>query len=227
MSPETSVVARMQSLILQWEEASNPQAVFLSCYMMMTSNVLAALEQEEFEDPAWVGELLHRFADYYFVALADYERDPIAAPLVWQLAHNATRDPHALPLQNLLLGVNAHINYDLVLTLVELLRPEWSDLSEAQRATRYTDYSHVNDVIARTIDLVQDQILEPSMPLMDLFDTLLGPLDEYLVSQLITHWRETVWQNTCRLLEARATDDQAPLLLEIEEEALQLGRLIR
>lgn len=226
MSPETPVVARMQALILQWERESNPQAVFLSCYRMMTSNMLTALEQSEFQDPVWVGKLLQHFAQYYFVALEAYEQDPTAAPLVWQLAHNTTRDPQATPLQNLLLGVNAHINYDLVLTLVDLLSPEWQGLSEAQRATRYTDYSRVNHVIARTIDAVQDQVLEPAMPTMDFIDKLLGPLDELLISGLITRWRETVWHSTCRLLEARADDERRAVLQQIEQDALRLGQLI-
>lgn len=226
MPPETPVVARMQALISQWERESNSQAFFLSCYRMMTSNMLSALEQDEFQDPAWVDHLLNHFADYYFVALAAYEQDPSSAPLVWQLAHNATRNPHITPLQNLLLGVNAHINYDLVLTLVDLLRPEWQNLSETRRLGRYADYCYVNQIIARTIDAVQDQVLEPAMAIMDLVDRLLGPLDEMLISSLINHWRETVWHNALRLLEAQSDDERQAVLEQVEQNALRLGHLI-
>src|SRR4030065_45099 len=104
----------MQTRIRQWEEASDQRAIFLTCYLMMTRNMLSAISQHEFNDAAWVDQLLHRFAEYYFVALEAYEQDPAAAPSVWRLAHNTTQDPSALALQNLLLGVNAHINYDLV-----------------------------------------------------------------------------------------------------------------
>ncbi len=223
---EDPVVARMQALIHRWETAANPQAVFLSCYRMMTSNMLAAIEQGEFQDSVWVDVLLRHFADYYFVGLEAYEQDPHKAPPVWQLAHETTNNPHALPLQNLLLGVNAHINYDLVLTLVDLLKPEWDDLSAEQRTARYSDYCHVNAIIAETIDEVQDQVLEPAMPAMDLVDRLLGPLDELLISRLINQWRETVWQHACRLLEASAEDERAVLLGQVEEHALDLGKLI-
>jgi hypothetical protein len=216
----------MQALISQWDGVSNPQAVFLSCYMMMTTNMLDAIEQNEFKDSLWVKRLLRHFAEYYFVALDAYEQDSTAAPPVWQLAHNTTRDPRATPLENLLLGVNAHINYDLVLTLVDLLRPEWRDLSEAQRATRYADYIGVNDVIARTIDAVQDRVLEPAMPTMDIIDKLLGPVDEMLVSRVITRWRQTVWHSACRLLEARADGERESLLRQVEAEALRTGQMI-
>jgi hypothetical protein len=220
------VVEHMQSLIREWEEASDQRAIFLSCYLMMTSNMLSAIEQKEFNDPAWVDRLLHRFAEYYFVALEAYEQEPTAAPPVWQLAHKATQEPGALALQKLLLGVNAHINYDLVLTLVDLLGPEWVALTEEQRYARYADHCHVNDVIGATIDAVQDQVLEPSTPLMDVIDRALGPLDEMLISRLIRDWREKVWQNATRLLETSEPDEQALLIRQVEEEALRLGRII-
>jgi len=220
------VVARMQSLIAEWEKEANPQAVFLSCYQRMTSSVLAAIEMGEFHDPGWVEGVLHRFVDYYFVALEAYERDPAAAPPVWRLTHDRARAPRSLAIENLMLGVNAHINYDLVLTLVELLRPEWAGLSDEERAARYRDHCYINNILARTVDAVQDEVLEPAMPVMDLVDKLLGPVDEFLISRLIAQWREKVWRNTVRLLETADADERESVLRQVEENALKLGRLI-
>ena len=109
-SDDAPVVVRMQSLIKQWQAVSDQRAVFLTCYMMMTSNMLSAIDEHKFVNPTWVDGLLNRFADYYFVALDAYEQNPTAAPSVWQLAHNAAGDHRAWPLQKLLLGFNAHIN---------------------------------------------------------------------------------------------------------------------
>ncbi len=147
--------------------------------------------------------------------------------LVWRLAHHTAQDPRSLPLENLLLGINAHINYDLVMTLVDLLGPEWNDLSDEQRASRYADYCYVNDVLARTVDAVQDEVLEPAMPVMELIDKLLGPLDELLILHLMTGWREGVWQNARRLLEAETREEQASVLQQVEAETLRLGKFIR
>jgi hypothetical protein len=213
-------------MIKQWEEEGNGRAIFLGCYEMMTGNVLAAIESGEFQDGEWVRELLHRFAGYYFVALEAYERDPATAPRVWQLTHSTALDPRSLAIENLLLGVNAHINFDLVLALVDLLRPEWHQLTPKERATRYADHCQINEVLARTVDIVQDQVLEPAMPIMALVDTLLGPVDELLISRLIAQWRETVWRNAMRLLETDDPDEQAAVVEEVEEDTLKLGRLI-
>lgn len=222
----TPVTVRMESRVTAWEEAADHKAVFLSCYLLMTRNTLAAIDRCEFGDCEWVDRLLHRFAEYYFDALDAYERSPETAPAVWRLAHDATHRAHTLPLQKLLLGVNAHINYDLVLTLVDLLEPEWDALSPDRRSARYADHCHVNDVIARTIDAVQDEVLEPAMPVMRLVDTMLGPFDEYLISRLIARWRETVWQNAVRLLEAREPGERNRLVRRIEGDAVRLCHML-
>ncbi len=216
----------MQIQTQQWQEIADDKALFLRCYQMMTSNVLTAVNHHEFNDPLWVSTLLDRFADYYFVALRAYEDDPASAPTVWQVAHNAAKDPKISAMQKLLLGVNAHINYDLVLTLVDMLEAEWVDHTQEMRNGRYTDHCHINDIIGNTIDAVQDEVLEPAMPIMDVIDKLLGPLDERIIIHLISQWREKVWQNAARLLEMGDSQEKSRFIKQIEEEALNTGRLI-
>ena len=221
------VLNRMQVLVDRWDTCADRKAVFLRCYRMMTANMLAALDGGEFRDRAWVETLLHHFAGYYFDALDAYEQDPAAAPAVWQLAHEACCDAAVHPIQHLLLGVNAHINYDLVLTVADLLEPEWDALPAERQALRYADHGHVNRVIARTIDAVQDEVLDPVMPSMDWLDMLMGPLDEYLISRLITGWRETVWHNAVHLLDGRMTGDDGAVLADVEADALRIGQRVR
>jgi hypothetical protein len=216
----------MQELIMHWEAATDRRSIFLSCYCMMTENMLAAIERGEFKDPAWVDRLLHDFADYYFAALQAYDDNPASAPRVWRVAHDFTQDEHAWALQELLLGVNAHINYDLVLTLAGLLQPEWGRLSENQRSERHSDYCYVNDIIGGTIDAVQDQVLEPAMPWMDLIDRLLGRGDERLISRLLMGWRDRVWDYSMEMLKAESTDERTRLVQQVEAEALKLARAI-
>jgi hypothetical protein len=216
----------MQELVSQWEAMADRRATFLTCYMMMTRNMISAVDHREFEDPGWVNGLLHRFANYYFVALESYERDPATAPRVWQLAHDATRAPRGFARREMLLGVSAHINYGLVFALLDLLEPEWDALSEDQRAACYADHCRVNGVIGRTIDAVQDQVLERDSRLMAVIDDLLGPVDEALTSRLISGWRETVWRNAMRLLEIREPGGRDRLIEEIEQEALRFGNLL-
>ncbi len=220
MSTETLVLDRMGTLIARWESAGDRRAIFLGCYRLMTANMLTALQAGEFHDARWVRALLERFADYYFDALAAYEHSRAAAPAIWRLTHDAARDPGTLTLQNLMLGVNAHICYDLVLTLVDLLEPEWAGRDGEWRDRRRADHRRVNHVIARTVDAVQDTVVERFSPRLDLLDQALGPVDEWVASQLIRRWREGVWRSAVQLLETPTPEARAALLADVEAAAL-------
>ena len=212
---------RMQAQVDSWHTANDTRAIFLNCYMLMTRNVLLAVDNGEFADPVWVTRLLHRFADYYFEALDAFERADPATPPVWRLTHELARQPNVLVLQHLMLGVNAHINYDLVLTLAEILAPEWADLNPDQRHLRYADHTHVNNVIARTIDTVQDQVITRLTPAFFLVDKLLGRADEWATARLIATWRDDVWHSAVRLLDCCADSERADVRLGVEAATLR------
>ena len=195
-----------------WESTGDRRAIFLGCYLRMTENMLGALADGEFHDAEWVSGLLHHFADYYFDALDAYERKDPDTPPVWQQTHDAACNPETMVLQNLLLGINAHINYDLVLALVDTLSPEWAVLDATGRSRRYEDHDHVNDVIARTVDCVQDEVVERYAPEMDLIDKLLGPLDE---------WLAEVWDQAVRMLEAPTDEARRARRQTLEQAALE------
>jgi hypothetical protein len=220
------LIERMSSLIDRWSAEEDRRDVFLRCYRMMTVNMHEAIDRGEFSDGPWVATLLQRFAGYYFDALEQWERGPTLAPPVWQLAHESTRLSDAAAWRHLLLGVNAHINFDLVLTLQELLDAEWSGLSATQRTRRYEDYCRVNAIIAATIDAVQDQILAPDIPFSALLDRVLGRLDEYIISRVITSWRDQTWENAVLMLDNPDPAERELIIRRVEADSLRLaGRI--
>jgi hypothetical protein len=237
--PTDPTVARMQALIDQWSgtvkgehgfprQPEDHRAIFLHCYLLMTVNMLAAIQRQEFHDPAWVDRLLHIFARFYFTALDAFDQDPADASPVWELAFEATRHPGTLALQHLLLGVNAHINYDLIMALVEILEPEWAGLTEDQRAQRYADHCQVNHVISRTVDLVEKEVIDPEMPVMRIVDTVVGRhLEDAVVSDLLGHWREIVWHHATRLLDLKDAEEREKLVKHYEREVLEIGEVIQ
>ena len=225
MSAQHSVVDRMQECIDRWDRAGDPRGVFLSCYALMTRNMFDALDAGEFADGAWVSHLLHHFAGYYFDALDAYEAGEEGAPAVWRRAHDAAQRSTTPAISLLLLGVNAHINYDLVLAVADLLEFEWPSLSDEERHARYEDFCRVNDTIGQTIDSVQDTVLEKREPFMALVDTLFGPIDEWLVSRGITEWREEVWGHAVRRVETPGDAQREVLRQEIEASAMRWARL--
>jgi hypothetical protein len=219
------IIEKMHVLIHSWELQNDRRAIFLNCYAQMTQNMFLAIEMGEFHSGEWVSALLHRFANYYFVALEAYDRARPTSP-VWQITFDAAARPDTATIQNLFLGVNAHINYDLILTVYDMLFPEWGNLSHESRRSRYEDHTRVNEIIAGTIDSVQDTVVERYTPAMDLVDRLLGPLDEWMTANMIARWRENVWRQAVRMLESSTELEQANLRGEVEKDALRLAKLI-
>jgi len=226
MASEDPVIDQMQSLIDVWEENGDRRAIFLGCYVLMTRNMLAAVSSGGFEDEVWVSALLHRFAAYYFQALEAYDQKPDGAPGVWQVAFNAAHQPHTYVMQNLILGMNAHINYDLVFALADLLEPEWSGLSPEGRQMRYRDHCQVNEIIYQTINSVQDQVVDRYSPAMEWVDKLMGPVDEWLTSGLISDWREEVWENATLLIQTPGMAEREALLRQVEQHSLRRAHSI-
>jgi hypothetical protein len=226
MSYSSDLTIRMEDLVSQWQVAADRRAIFLHCYLVMTRNMQSALDAGEFHDEPWVTALLQRFAGYYFDALDVYEQDQARAPAVWQITHTAAAEPKTHVLQNLMLGINAHINYDLVLALLDMLEPEWAELDEERRLARYRDHCHVNTIIGRSIDTVQDEVVEAVEPALDVIDRLFGRLDEWAASRLIASWREDVWKAAQRLLLAGSGDAREQVRREVEGATLRRANAI-
>jgi hypothetical protein len=218
------IIQKMTQLAQAWETQNDQRAIFLRCYSMMTDNMMDAVQAKRFQDNAWVEKLLHHFADYYFNALACFDCGDQVPP-VWQAVHQRAQGPlHVM--QHLLLGINAHINYDLVLSIYDMLKEEWPHLDDQTRTIRQEDHRLVNVIIGETIDKVQDEVIEKHDPRMDWLDQFLGRIDEKLLSLLISRWRAEVWDKAQVMLDCPNNAMRTTLNKELEQEVLRLGKWI-
>lgn len=195
-----SLLLTMNNRVDGWKSTGDRRHVFLGCYSMMSQAMHEAINKGQFFHAPWVSQLLLRFSEYYFNALARYDQNPELSPIVWRQVHDASKDPEINVTQNLLLGVNAHINYDLPLALYDCLVENWSQLPETHKQTLKKDHELVNEIIAQTIDSVQDSIVNPSSWSMAALDIIMCRADEWLLSKLISSWRNDVWQVSLQLL---------------------------
>src|SRR3954454_23690926 len=118
----SALLERMGVLVAELEADRSPGRYFLSTYTRTTRAVGAALEDGRFEDPAWVEDWDIVFADLYLDALRAFRADPASAPRPWRVAFTA--DPSLPPVAHLLLGMNAHINYDQPQSLIAVIPPK-------------------------------------------------------------------------------------------------------
>jgi hypothetical protein len=127
--------------------AGDASGYFPAMYSRVTERIAASIEDGAFEDGPRLDRFATRFASHYLAAVHDHGR----GPQCWQASWNVAADPRLLIVQHLLLGINAHVNYDLPRAVVEVA-DERGDLLSIRH-----DFDVVNDVLAATyVDIVKD-----------------------------------------------------------------------
>jgi hypothetical protein len=194
-----ALAARMAALLGELEAAVDPARFFLGTYLRTTLAVRAALERGFFEDAAWVAAWDVDFADLYLDALTAYRRDPAMAARPWRRAFAAGRD--LPPEAHVLLGMNAHINYDLPQSLIRMIPaadfddPELVDL-------RHRDHVRIDRVLASRV-AAEDVALQRAGGRRTALDRTLAPVNRWASRLFLREARRRVWATTAVLHTAR------------------------
>lgn len=215
-----STIDNMHKKALDWEQTEDQRCTFLKCYALMSSNVADAVKQGRFIHSEWVSDLMVNFAEYYFNALDKYESELTTTPPVWKYTHDITLQSDKKVVRNLILGVNAHINYDLPLTLYDCLKDEWAALDEISKKSRLSDHLLINQVITNTIDSVQDSIISPQSRIMAVMDKAMGRIDEWFISGMISGWRQDVWDCAVTMLNAHDRNSRDEIVRKLEQRVI-------
>ena len=150
-----AVVADMQERLDRLPARLSHLRVFLTTYQRTTRAVGEAIERASFEDPEWVEHWDVVFADLYLTAL-DAELDGGGkVPRPWQLAFAAPPDLH--PLRHVLLGINAHVNYDLPQALLAVISDD--DFTHpVVMDRRRRDHERIDKVLASRVAAEDDEL---------------------------------------------------------------------
>jgi hypothetical protein len=120
-------------------------------------------------------------------------------------------------LQHLLLGMNAHINFDLPIATV-------ASANGAGLSSLQGDFDIINDILAAMLDEVQDAVNDFS-PLLDLLDRVGGRTDEELCTFSIVTARDEAWHEAVRL-SAENDDRRTRSILSLDRRVAILGERI-
>lgn len=211
------LIARMAALLAPLEAAGDKRRFFHATYQRTTVAVAGELRRGRFIDAGWVERWDVAFAGLYLDALeADLAGGQPSRP--WAIAFGA---PAGLPpLRHVLLGMNAHINYDLPQALVAVITDgEFDDA--ALLARREADHRAIDAVLAARVaaedaELTALTALSGPPPLLD---RLLGPLNRLGTQRFLREARQKVWANAIALSRARrqGPDVYAAVLAQLEE----------
>jgi len=205
-SPIADVVGRMQQRLDELPEEVAHRRYFLSTYLRTTQAVGKAIDDARFEDPDWVELWDVKFAELYLQA-----HDADLAPRPWRLAFEASPDLPALG--HVLLGINAHVNYDLPQALLEVISDE-DFLDPALMNQRRRDHERIDGVLSARVAAEDEELAATGV--RSLLDRLLTPLNRLSSQRFLRESRQKVWHNTTELQRARVAGSYEKRLAELE-----------
>src|SRR5262252_7655981 len=214
------VVDGLQSLERWFTAMRDRRSVFVTVYGMMSREMRQRLEARFFLDNEWVTRYLVAFASHYRRALIAFETgDRAGLPRSWRIAFETARAGVGLALQDLLLGVNAHVNHDLALGLDEVgLDPD--------RERRHQDHTSVNQVLEAITDAVQKRICDLYAPGLASLDRAAGSLDELTSNFSLVVARESAWETAVALANARTAREREAVRRALDFRAGVVAKLL-
>ncbi|MEA2198576.1 MAG: hypothetical protein QOJ25_2627 [Solirubrobacteraceae bacterium] len=187
------VIARMTALGKRFERdygSSDGVLWFNRLYLAVTKGVKRAVEQPGFfHDPRALARLDVIFAQLYFDAVDAVDRGERPAAWGWRLLFESRARAGVLPIQFAVAGMNAHINHDLPIALLE----QW-ELARRRPDTpspAYSDFGTVNQILKREERRLKSR-LEPA-ELREIDRGSISRLDDRLGLWVVEQARDRAW----------------------------------
>ena len=211
------VVRRLREV--RREFGCDHRAVFATTYLVLTQTFLEALRA----DPGLVRDRRYLFtedalfANFYFQVLRA-DRRGADVPDAWRIALDTAGDGEVNAAQDMLLGINAHVQNDMPFVLAAL------GLTTPRGESRKPDHDASNAVLDRAYQRVVDEVERRYDPLLAVTNPDGTTADDSAGLELVRSWRERVWRNAERLAAARNAEEQRQVAREIEADAAAWAR---
>jgi hypothetical protein len=163
---------------------------FTALYRAVTEAVDERVRPGTFADARFTRRLDVVFANLYLRALRAHVLGPKRPPRAWAALFEARSRTGVAPIQFALAGMNAHINRDLPLALVETCRA--LDVRPARGCPQHADFRAIDPLLAETEAQVRADF---ATGLVGWADTALGELDSVVAMWNVRKARAAAWVN--------------------------------
>jgi hypothetical protein len=214
-----NTIAKMRKLRAQLK--CDHRAVFATTYLLLTQQMRKTITRRPhyFKDLRWLIYEDTVFANFYFrVIKANNSKKPI--PQAWQIAFDTARKGDANGGQDMLLGINAHVQRDMPFVLATV------GIRTKKGATRKPDHDVVNQILSDAYEPIVSAISKRYDPFVSTTNSSANPLDDVAGLELVKGWREGVWRNAERLLDAKTKAERQQVAESIETNAATWASLI-
>ncbi|RKD91888.1 DUF5995 family protein [Mangrovibacterium diazotrophicum] len=185
MNTIDEVIRKLDLIIQDAETHNDPAGYFAALYQKVTIKVKEGIANGYFDDGPRMEQLDVLFAQRYLDAWKAYKLcDQMSGS--WKKAFEQSPRYWPIVLQHLLVGMNAHINYDLGIVAAEISKgKEMEDLRE--------DFNRINSILSELVHEVQDN-LSSVWPMLKYLLKLTGKVDDYLVDFSMKLARDGAWK---------------------------------
>lgn len=180
------IIARLNGILDDALRQGARIGYFAALYERVTTNVRRALVAGNvFEDNARMERLDVVFASRFLDAWDTHARGGTPTRS-WQAAFAVLDDPGPLVVQHLLLGMNAHINLDLGIAAATVAP------TPAELESLWPDFKTINAVLARLVQVVEDELGQIS-PRLKRIEEIAPGLEDRVFDFAIDVARDFAW----------------------------------
>jgi len=194
------------------------RAVFADTYLLLTKEMKRTIKRRPhfFSDNRWLIYEDVTFANFYF---AVFKRG-VQVPEAWRIAVDTAASGDQNAAQDMLLGINAHVQRDMPYVLASV------GLRKRDGTSRKPDHDSPNKVLAAAYETIVRDVERRYDPFIAVSNSSATPLDDFGGLEVVKGWREGVWRNAERLLNAKTTEERALVAQSIEDNAANWARMI-
>lgn len=204
------MLGRLAEIIAGARELRSPLGYFPALYRQVTLRVKQGIAQGFFDDGPRLARLDTTFANRYLAAHQAFLAGG-ATSSCWQIAFQETQGNRLIILQDLLIGINAHINFDLGIAAAEVAPGEAID-------ALHGDFDKINQILGSLLPKVE-AVIGRFSPLIGLLDQIGGRdetqalnfsldaarVDSWNHALMLAHLPRPAWPAALDALDTKAT----------------------
>jgi hypothetical protein len=210
------VLQILDGIIADCKAKSDPLGYFPALYRQVTLTVKKGIDTGYFDNGPRMDTFDALFANRYFAAY-DAFRSGGQPTQSWQVAFNSTRSGQLIILQDLLMGINAHINLDLGVVTGETFQG-------LHLEGFHDDFNKINAILSGLLPAVEATVGDFS-PLLDILEKIGGKDAAEVLDFSLDAARDDAWLHA-QIISLQPPSSWALTIQALDDKVAFLGKLV-
>ncbi|MBP6820538.1 MAG: hypothetical protein KA368_03295 [Acidobacteria bacterium] len=210
------VIAQLTAIIEDAIRRPSRLGYFAALYRKVTIRVKEGIQQGRFQNGERMERLDVNFANRYLTAYEQHKQG-LQPSESWQLSFESAEKWRPLILQDLLIGINAHINLDLGIAAQGTCPGD--ELPSLKQ-----DFETINTILAELVQPVQNEIGDVS-PWIRFLEKIDPSANDAIINFSMRVARNSAWNFALRLNSLDA-EERSGAIQKRDHEIAELGRLV-